>query len=318
MLGAHRFGRAAVDAFHAAGWHVRAFARSWAGCPLKTSIQQIEGDAFDTDSLIKAARGSDIIVHALNPAYNNWERDLPTLTASVIAAAKETGATVMIPGNIYGYGEDMPPVLTELTPRVPTCSLGHLRAEMEQSFAEAATFGVRTVILRGGDFIEGAKTGNWFDSHIAGKLDKGEVTYPGPLDRAHTWAYLPDMARAMAELAAIATGFNAFEVFGFPGYSMMGSEMVHLLSNATGTQLKIKAMPWAILKVLQLFVPVLRGVVQMRYLWNVPHTISGKKFRAALPEFQETPARQAVAASVAVLYPALHSKPAFSPARQAS
>ena len=31
---------------------------------------------------------------------------------------------------------------------------------------------------------------------IVKALAKGKLVYPGPLDRAHAWAYLPDLAQA--------------------------------------------------------------------------------------------------------------------------
>ena len=48
ILGAKgRLGRAAVGAFLAAGWHVRAFARRWADTSVQADAELIAGDAFD-------------------------------------------------------------------------------------------------------------------------------------------------------------------------------------------------------------------------------------------------------------------------------
>ena len=107
-----------------------------------------------------------MIVNALNPPYARWRHDLPRLTANAIAAAKASGATVMIPGNVYHYGALLPARLAEDTPAAPTTRKGRLRVEMERAYADAGTEGVRTIILRAGDFIERRRTGNWFDSYI--------------------------------------------------------------------------------------------------------------------------------------------------------
>ena len=94
ILGAKgRFGRAAVGAFSAAGWQVRGFARSWNDVPTTPGFAPIAGDAFDAAALNHAAQGCDVIVNALNPPYPSWSRDLPRLTASVLHAAKSSGAT---------------------------------------------------------------------------------------------------------------------------------------------------------------------------------------------------------------------------------
>ena len=298
ILGAKgRFGRAATLAFLNAGWQVRALARGWQGEAAVPGIERVAGDAFDEAVLTDAADNCDVIVNALNPPYPKWSRDLPRLTTSVIAAAKATGATVMIPGNIYNYGADMPPQLSENTPMVPTTRKGRLRAEMEQAFETA---GVPAIVLRVGDFIEREKTGNWFDSQITKNLAKGTLMYPGPLDQAHAWAYLPDMAQAMVGLAEARATFATFEAIGFPGFTLTGSELVAVIEQVTGRAMKVKALPWSIIRILGTFMPQMREVAEMSYLWHRPHAINGIKMMTALRGFQATPIAAALREAIAI------------------
>ena len=294
ILGAKgRFGRAAMDAFQAAGWQVTAFARARFDA-LSDGINFIQGDASDAAVLSRAAMGHDVIVNALNPPYGKWAKLVPVLTRNVIAAAKTSGATVMLPGNVYNYGETMPPQLTEDTPHAPSTHLGKLRVTLEEAYAIAADDGVRTVILRGGDFIEKAQTGNWFDSQITPNIAKGRITYPGPRDQIHAWAYLPDMARALVALAEKRSEFAMFEEFGFPGYNLSGDELVQALSDAAERQLKAGALPWSMLRMLSMFSADIKGVVAMSYLWRTPHTIDGAKLQATLPNWRATPLNIAI------------------------
>ncbi len=296
ILGAKgRFGRAAVDAFLDAGWQVRAFARSWKGETTVTGVEQITGDAFDAKILAEVASGCDVIVNALNPPYPRWRDDLPRLTASVIHAAKKSGASVMIPGNVYNYGAGMPELLSEDTPHEPTARKGRLREEMETSYANASNDGVQTMILRAGDFIERQKTGNWFDSHIAANIGKGRVMYPAALDRLHAWAYLPDSARAMVGLAEKRNDFSNFEQFGFAGYELTGLDLIKAMEKASGRTLRVKSLPWSMVRILGLIMPQMREVVEMRYLWDTPHSIDGEKLAQALPDFEPTPLSLAIA-----------------------
>ncbi len=300
VLGANgRFGRAATTAFLADGWRVRSFARSFAAVvsdqAARPTVEPIEGNAFDAPELIAAAAGCDVIVNALNPPYPRWSRDIPRITANVIAAAKAAGAAVMIPGNVYNYGHGMPALLKDDTPQLPTTRKGELRRHMEQTYAAACVDGVQTIILRAGDFIEREKTGNWFDSHIAAKVTKGRVMYPGPLDRVHAWAYLPDLARAMVGLAEKRAELAQFEQFGFPGYALTGRMLVDAIERAVGRSLAIKALPWPTIRLLGLVMPLMREVAEMSYLWNTPHAIDGTKMAAVLPDFQSTPLDTALA-----------------------
>lgn len=294
VLGANgRFGRAATRAFLAAGWSVRGFGRSLPPANARVSgVDWIAGDAFDAEALSAAVRGCDVIVNALNPPYPRWSRDVPRLTANVIAAATASGATVMIPGNVYNYGNEMPALLAENTPQAPTTRKGKLRQKMEQAFSEA---GVQTIVLRAGDFIEREKTGNWFDSHITAKVAKGQVMYPGPLDRLHAWAYLPDMARALVGLAEKRDELGRFEQIGFAGYALTGAMLVEAIERAAGQPLAIKRMPWRMVRLLGLVVPLFREVAEMSYLWDVPHAIDGARLAALLPDFDSTSLDLAVA-----------------------
>ena len=43
---------------------------------------------------------------------------------------------------------------------------------------------VRVIILRAGDFFGGVR-GSWFDLVITKELERGRITYPGPLDVVH-------------------------------------------------------------------------------------------------------------------------------------
>lgn len=289
ILGARgRFGRAAVTAFLEAGWRVRALARNWSGAPSAGQEIRVEGDALNAASLSAAAAGCDVIINAVNPPYPKWSRDMPRLTKAVVAAAKQIGATVMVPGNVYNFGAAMPARLDEETPHRARHRKGKLRIAMERGYADAAEAGVRTIILRGGDFFEGVKSGNWFEDHITAKIGQGKVMYPGPLDRVHAWAFLPDMARAMAGLAAERSRFAPFTQIGFPGYALSGRELVDGMERICGRSLRVNSMPWPLIRVLGLVMPQMREVAEMAYLWRVPHAIDGARLAELLPDFSPT------------------------------
>jgi len=293
ILGAKgRFGRAAVKAFSSAGWQVRAFARQWETEPELSNTENLTGNAFNNDDLIKASEGVDVIINALNPPYPLWVQDIPKITTSVINAAKASGATVIIPGNVYNYGEAMPEQLTENTPHKASTRKGQIREEMEQTYAQTPE--VQTIVLRAGDFIEREKTGNWFDSQIANKVHKGQVMYPGPLDQVHAWAYLPDLARAMVGLAEKRASLGQFEEFGFTGYGLTGQKLIEAMETVSGKHLKVKTMPWPIIKFLSFFNPQMREVMEMAYLWKRPHNLVGTKLTETLPDFKFTPLKEAV------------------------
>lgn len=291
ILGAAgRFGRHATKAFLAAGWRVRVFLR-----PGRQAPSGVEAHFGTLDDITTAARGADLIVNGLNPLYHHWQRELPRQTKAVIAAAQASGATVLIPGNLYNYGTDLPAVLREATPHVANHRKARLRIEMEAAYRDAH---VRTINLRAADYIDDAVGGNWLDSHIANKVHKGRISYPGPTDQAHAWAWLPDVARAAVMLAERRDRLSPFQEVCFPGYTLTGAELISAAETAAGRSLKQTRFPWWALSLVAPFNPLLREVKEMRYLWDKPHQIDGTLFNELLPDFVGTPLSVAMGRAV--------------------
>lgn len=294
ILGAKgRFGRAATQAFSTAGWEIRAATR--AGDTATTAcITPVACDVMDRDAVIAAAHGVDVIVHAVHPAYPDWAQMMPVHTANIIAAGLSSGATVMIVGNVYVFGEEAAEVYDEANAFAPTTRKGALRVTMEAAFEAATAQGLRSVVLRGGDFIERHKSGNWFDTYMTNKIHKGVFTYPGRTDAVHAWAYLPDMARAMVGLAAKRDTLPAFSSFGFEGYSLTGDALKAAVARTVGRPLKSVSFPWWLLRVIGLFNPLVHEVNEMRYLWDRPHRLDGTALAHVLPDFVPTPLDRAM------------------------
>lgn len=295
VLGATgRLGHKAAEAFRAAGWSVASLVRPGGAPRAPSRTKVVEVDALDYDAVAQAARGVDVVLHALNPSYTDWSRGALPLAYSAINAAETAGATLLFPGNLYNYGSPLPPTIGETTPMQPSSRKGQLRLAMEERMAEAAERGVRTIILRAGDFFGGGR-GSWFDLVLTKEMARGRLTYPGPLDVVHEWAYLPDLAAALVRLAAVRETLRPFEVFGFPGHAVTGREFTTALARAAGSKLQVKRMSWWLIHALRPIVPLCRELSEVAYLWNEPHRIDGRKLAAAIGEIPRTPLDVAVA-----------------------
>lgn len=277
ILGASgRFGRHAAEAFWNKGWRVRIFVRG-------------------TDDLMEAAKGVDVIVNAWNPAYAAWAKEVPELTSRVILAAKVSGAMVVIPGNVYVYGEGSPGLLQGSTPHRADNPLGQIRVDMEKAYRAS---GVRTLVFRGGDFIDTEASGNWFDLIVTAKLAKGVVVAPGDPDVPHAWAYLPDMARATVDLVERRDQLETFVEVLYPGYTLSLAELAELAGRAAGRKVRVRRMSWLPLYLAAPFWAMGRKLIEMRYLWSMPHRLDDAGFRRLLPGFQATDPLTAVASAL--------------------
>ena len=273
ILGATgRFGRHCASAFAAAGWQLRRFDRA-------------------RDDLAQAARGVDVIVAGWNPPYQHWAAQVPALHEQVRQAALANDATVILPGNVYVYGPDAPFGWTAETPHLARNPLGRIRVQMEAAYRKA---GVRTILLRAGDFLDTEASGNWFDKVMAPKLPKGILTYPGRPDTQHAWAYLPDLARAAVALADKRAALPRYLDLPFPGYTLTGQQLEDALAQALAQPVQLRRMSWAPLHLMRPFMPMMKHLFEMRYLWDLPHQLDGAAFQNYLPEFIPTPVEQAL------------------------
>ena len=299
ILGAAgRLGRAAAEAFRDAGWSVDSQVRARSARNVAAGTRPVEIDANDAPSIVEAANGADVVLHALNPPYPQWPQLTPHFAEAAIGAARAAGATLMFAGNLYNYGAPLPAAIDETTPMRPTTRKGRLRLEIEQKMRAAADDGVRTIVVRAGDFYGGGGTGSWFDRMIVKNARAGRLTYPGPLDRVHEWAYLPDLAAAFVRLAAIRATLPAFAAFGFSGHAVTGGELVDTISRVLAQPMGTAGLPWPVLRLLGPFVPIFRELTEMSYFWHQPHRIDGTRLKAAIGTLPATPFPAAVSAAL--------------------
>jgi nucleoside-diphosphate-sugar epimerase len=289
----------------ARGWRVRALHRRpdevAAATGLGNEVEWIKGDAMCRADVLQAAAGASVIVHAVNPPkYHNWAGLALPMLENTIAAGGAVDARVLFPGTIYNFGPDALPRLTEASAQNPLTRKGRIRVRMEERLREAAREGVRVLIVRAGDYF-GPRAGNtWFSQGLlAGQHKVRRVFYPGPRHVGHAWAYLPDVAEAMARLLERDADLADFEVFNFRGsWLERGADMADAVCRAAGIpSRRIHAFPWWCVRLAAPFVEVCREMLEMRYLWNTPVELDNTKLRAFIGTEPHTPLEEAVARS---------------------
>lgn len=280
------------------GWHVRAFARTAPAAP-DPGFEWIEGDARDRAAIVRAAARASIIVHAVNPpGYRGWAELVLPMIDNSIAAARASGARILLPGTIYNYGPDAWPLLRPDSPQHPATRKGRIRVALEQRLGAAASEGVRTTILRAGDFF-GAKAGNsWFSQGLVtpGKPVR-TLSYPGRRGIGHAWAYLPDLAETFARIADIEHALPPFARYHFAGHhDASGNEMVRAVAAALGRpDLPVRRFPWWLLRLAAPFNETLRELGEMRPLWDHDIRLDNADLIALLGTEPHTPLDEAVA-----------------------
>lgn len=294
-------GGALAERLQAGGWHVRALNRDPDRArPGRETLEWVRGDALVEADVVAAAMGADIIVHAANPpGYRNWAGLLMPMLNNTISAAKASGARILLPGNVYNFGPDAMPTLSETSPQTPMTRKGAIRVEMEKALRAAADEGVRSLTVRAGDFFGPKPTGGSWMSQGLVKPGRplAAVTYPGPLEIAHAWAYLPDLAETFVRL--LDTDLADFEVFHFRGQQATGQELVGALQVAAGRKVAVRRLPWFAFAVIAPFNEMIREMLEMKYLWDRPVLLDNTRLVAHLGAEPHTPLADALRAALA-------------------
>lgn len=295
-------GGAIAKALAARGWTVRALTRRKpeARPAMAFPVEWREGDSLDRNAVVAAAEGASIIVHAVNPpGYARWrEVGLPML-ANTIEAARRCGATILFPANVYVFSSHSPDTVDEATPKSPQTRKGQVRLEMEEMLEAASREAVRTIAVRAGDFFGPGIESSWFSQALA-KGGKDAKVLRALTSAGHAWAYVPDLAETFARLVDRRDTLAPFELVHFGGhYDATGRELAEAVRRATGRpDLPIKPFRWIQVWLGAPFVPFLREVLEMLWLWTHPLRLDNRKLVALLGEEPHTPLDEAVGAAI--------------------
>jgi nucleoside-diphosphate-sugar epimerase len=290
------FGSHAALALIKHGWTVRALARDPASAAermgTRTPIDWVKGDAMDPASVVAAAEGVQLIVHAANPpGYRNWKGTVIPMLASTIAAARASGARILFPASVYNYAPDSGASIGETAPQQPVTRKGRIRARMETMLRDAASEGVRTIVLRAGDFFGpglGGQAMDWLTVRRSGRVRA--VYAPGPSHVGHAFAYLPDLGETAARLADREAELPAFAAFHFTGHWLGGAQGLAQSVRRVLDQpkLPIRPFPVAVIRLIAPFNETLRELLEMLYLWKRPIGLDNARLVAFLGEEPHT------------------------------
>ncbi|HEU4579020.1 MAG TPA: NAD(P)H-binding protein [Polyangiaceae bacterium] len=292
------FGRAMTQELLARGWSVRALRRSQ-GRPLSLAgVEEVSGDALELEDVARAAQGAHVIVHGYNSPYPEWERTQVRAARAVARAAVEQRACLLVPGNVYGLGPDFERPLREDCERRPSTRKGRIRNQVEAVLEQATLEGAQLINVRCGDYFGPDAPNTWLHFITQRALRGGALIDPGPTTGVpHEWAYLPDVAHAAAELLQRRFELSSNETFHFSSQQLSSVELVRELLQQLGPR-RVWRLPWRLLRWLSPFAPLLRELVEMKYLWDQPVLLDDGKLRRFLGSVRRTPLELALRASL--------------------
>ena len=283
ILGAKgSIGGAVVRRARFSGHKVRAVVRPSAGqdrFPAGTEV--VHADLQSRESVVEAARGADVVVHAANVPYPEWPKLVPVLAENALAAAEAAGAILAFPGNVYVYGHPRSRPVREDHPQEPNTQKGKLRLRVEQMILQAHRDGrVRVVLPRYPDFYGPGIMHEIFQPIFEGAVRGQPCRWPLDADAPHEFILIDDAAEALLKLVATpAAHGRAVHV---PGpRPITPREFIRLAYASAGRgEPRIRVFGRGTFRFVGLFNRLARSAYEMAYLFDDPVLLDGSLYRS--------------------------------------
>jgi nucleoside-diphosphate-sugar epimerase len=255
-------------------------------------------DLNDAAAARSAASDIETIFYTVGVPYTQFALH-PKLTRIALEAAASAGVRRFVHvSTVYPYGIPQREFVDESHPRNPHTFKGRMRKEQEDLvFAADGRNGMRATILRPPDFYgphaELSYVRAIFDAALKG--DRASVI--GPIDTPHQFIYVPDVAKTLWALSEKDEAYgNAWNLAG-PGL-ISTRRFAELVFAEVGQRPRLLAANKFMLRVLGLFNPFLREVVEMHYLWTTPVKLDDTRIRRLLPDLYKTPYEDGIRATI--------------------
>lgn len=295
VLGAGPVGRAVVAALVARGIEPLVVTRS--GTEVPGALARA-ADVADPTQAVAALAGAEVVFQCAQPEYHRWPEEFPALQAGIVDAVATAGALLVVAENLYGYGPHDGP-LTEDLPLAATTRKGRVRAELWEALGVAHRAGrLRVVAGRASDFfgpgVEGSAVGDrFFGPLVAGKAAEAA----GDPDRLHSYTYVGDFGEALVRLSETpATWGRTWHVPNAPTGTTRA--LAEQAASLAGTEGRVRTFARWQLRLVGLFVPAVREMVEMLYEFEEDFVVDHSAY-AVLCGDHATPLAESLAATVA-------------------
>lgn len=249
----------------------------------------IVGDALNQEDILNASNGCDTIYVTIGLKYDHkvWQRDWPTIIKNVIDVSIENNMKVVFFDNIYLYGPKLHVPITEEHEISPISEKGKAREEI-YDLLTAAMEQIDILIVRASDFFGPMANYSVIHSAFLDNMIKDKAPmFLGSQHKRHSYSYTKDLARATVLLSEDDTSYN--QVWHLPCYQTSSiDEVLNAYNKALDKNFNLRVLGKTPHRLLNIFIPFLKEVYEMRYQFDTDYVLSFDKFKNKYPDFKQT------------------------------
>jgi len=252
------------------------------------SDELVKADLLNYSETEKAVAGSDVVYLVAGLKYDAkvWQQQWPVVMKNTIDACKKHGSKLVFFDNVYAYGQ-VNGIMTEETPFNPTSKKGEVRAKIATMLLEEIKAENLTgMIIRSADFYGPGSTLSLIHSTITERLKAGKgAQWIGDKKKIHTFTYTPDAGKTVALLANSEEAYNQTWHALTSDEKMTGEELIRMAYEIMNMPDRgVQSLSKTGIRILGLFIPVLREFVEMMYQFENDYIFDSTKASRFLNE----------------------------------
>lgn len=238
-------------------------------------------DASDLSQIDRAVAGSSVVYVVIGFEYklSVWQTLWPPFLKAVIEACKKHQAKLVFFDNVYMYQPSAIPHMTESSPLGAISKKGQVRQHLHEMIMRAVESNhLSALIARSADFYGPDNKSSALNLMVADNLIKGKKAQAfGDISKIHTYTYTPDAAVATALLGNRTEAYNQVWHVPTTHEKLTNQQWINLVAKELQVDPKIQPVPVWMMKLLGLFVPIMREFPEMMYQYEQDYFFDSTK-----------------------------------------
>ena len=253
----------------------------------------VKADLLKQEEVDKAIEGSEVVYLMVGLPYSTkvWQNNWPIIMTNVINSCKKYKAKLVFFDNIYMYDPNHLNGMDEKTPQKPVSKKGIVRKQITDHLLNEVESGELTALIaRCADYYgPSIKNTSALTETVINNLSKDKkADWLGSVNYKHSFTYTPDAAKATAILGNNEDAYN--QVWHLPTAKnpFEGKEWISKIAMELGVKPKYRSVPKSMVKILGLFIPVMKELNEMMYQYDRDYVFDSTKFEQKF-NFTPTP-----------------------------
>ncbi len=243
--------------------------------------QLFKADLLDRNAVMEAVKGSKVVYLTVGIQYSAkiWAEQWPVIMRNVVDACIAHKAKLVFFDNVYSYGK-VDGIMTEETPYNPCSKKGTVRLSVINMMMDEVKKGnLEALIARAADFYGPGTPLSFINVMVLANYAKGKkAQVMGNINTKHSFTYTPDAGKATAILGNTPSAYNQVWHVPTSAEKLTGVDFINMIAGMMGTKPRFSILSKTMCRLLGLFMPLLKELVEMMYQNDRDYFFDSSKF----------------------------------------